>query len=122
MNKMHKYFFRFASIFDVIAGLGLIFGLKMQLELFNLEEPNYKGMFTLVGLVTLLFAFVFYKLSNNPKNKELFQVAIGAKTAPFVGLTIAYLFNQLPFPFFLVGLITDGLWLIPFIYFYKKQF
>ncbi|MBI3540964.1 MAG: hypothetical protein HY073_02345 [Deltaproteobacteria bacterium] len=115
-----KTFFRTAALFDWIAGLGLIFNLNMQVKMLGLESPNYPGIFTLVGGVTLIFGWIFWQVSNHPDNRPIFQAALLAKIVPTLALTGAILAGLLPKLFFPLVLLTDGVWIVPFVYFYRR--
>ena len=113
-----KIFFRIAALFDWVAGLGLIFNLNDQVKMLHLDMPNYPGIFTLVGGVTLIFGWIFWRLSFEPQNRTLFRLALLAKIVPFVSMTASVLLGQLPRVFFPIVLVTDGLWIPAYLYFY----
>lgn len=116
-----KTFFKIAAVFDWITGLGLIVNPHFLFQLFQLPPPNYPGIFIMLGGIVLVFGWVFWQVSRDPSNRPLFQMAILAKVSGFAGLSLAVLLHQLPPIVFIVGLIGDGLWLPPFIYFYRRE-
>lgn len=115
-----RRFFRFAAFFDWMTGVGLIFALEAQVKMLHLESPNYPGIFLLVGGITLLFGWIFWQVSSHPENRPLFQIALLAKIIPFLFLIAASLLKLLPPVFIPLSILTDGIWIAPFIYFYKK--
>ncbi len=88
---MVKGLFIIAAIYDGVLGLLFLFAPGLAFEMFEVVPPNHFGYVQFPALLLLIFAAMFYRVSQDPvSNRFIMLYGVALKTS-YSGLVFYYM-------------------------------
>jgi len=110
-----KFLLRFVAVFNVLAGLTMIFGYHECYKIIGMNKPDISFPLQLVGILVALFGWGYYMVARHPlENRNVLLLGFWSKA---LGSCLGFYYvlsGQLPWRFVPVFFFADIIYLPPF--------
>ncbi len=115
LKKWMNFILRFAAIYNLCAGLLMVFFTRVTYWLIGMHPPELDFPMQLVGILVALFGVGYYLVAKNPiENRHLLTLGCFSKgLGSLLGLWYMIL-GELPWRFLPVLFVSDIAYLFPF--------
>lgn len=115
LERWMRFVLRFVAVFNVLAGLTMIFGYHEAYKLIGMNKPDISFPLQLVGELVALFGVGYYMVAKNPvENRNILLLGFWSKALGSLLGTYYVARGLLPFQFAVVFFFADIIYLPPF--------
>jgi hypothetical protein len=123
LDSWMKFILRFVAVFNILAGLTMLFGYHEAYKIIGMNKPDISFPLQLVGILVGLFGVGYYLVAKRPvENRHLLTLGCLSKALGSM-LALTYICRgRLPLTFLIVVFFADMIYVPPFVIIIRRLY